>query len=60
MGPRGQAEGILKRMGALLPNSSSSGGEEKVGEGGFKAAMLECTKGSKSLSLDDASGVLKE
>lgn len=29
-------------------------------DGGFKAAMLECTKGSKSLSPDDTSGVLKE
>lgn len=44
----------------MFPNSSSSGGEAKGRVEGLKAAMLEHTKGSKSLSPDDTSGVLKE
>ena len=51
---------LVQERGAVFPNSSSSGGEAKGRDGGFKAVMLEHTKGSKSPSLDDTSGVFKE
>lgn len=53
-------EVLVQERGAMFPNSSSSGREAKGRDGGFKATVLECTKGSKSPSLDDTSGVLKE
>lgn len=62
-GPAGQTsrnEILVQEQGAVFPNSSSSGGEAKGRDGGFKAAMLERTKGSKSPSPGDTSGVLKE
>lgn len=51
---------LMQEQGAMFPKSSSSNGEAKGRDGGFKATVPERTKGSKSPSPDDTSGVLKE